>query len=166
MSYAGIAIMNTYIATYDVSLVVLSIIIAFIASYTALNLAGRSQSSRSVQKLFGRGAIAMGVGIWSMHFIGMLAYQLPLDGHIQLLISMVAADSGLALSGRASADGMATVGAWKHFLGLGIASHRHGCYAGGGYAYTRPDWLSDAIAICVSLVALWLAFHLRAETTN
>jgi len=79
MSYAGIAIMNTYIATYDVSLVVLSIIIAFITLHS-LELSW-PVAGGSVQKLWlVGGAIAMGVGIWSMHFIGMLAYQLPTDG--------------------------------------------------------------------------------------
>jgi methyl-accepting chemotaxis protein PixJ len=100
MIYAGIAIMNTYIATYDVSLVVLSIIIAFIASYTALNLAGRvTVAQGSVQKLWlVGGAIAMGVGIWSMHFIGMLAYQLPIPMTYDIptvLISMVSRSKSL-----------------------------------------------------------------------
>jgi len=78
MSYAGIAIMNTYIATYDVSLVVLSIIIAFIALHS-LELSWSHSRSRECSKaLVGRRCDRHGVGIWSMHFIGMLAYQLPI----------------------------------------------------------------------------------------
>jgi len=53
-------------------------------------------------------------------------------------------------------------------MGLGIALHYIGMVAmsGGGYACVRPKTgCTDAIAICVSLVALWLVFHLRAETT-
>ena len=60
-------------------LVVLSVVIATLASYTALDIAGRVYSSAGRVKAFWivGGAIAMGTGIWSMHFIGMLAMQLP-----------------------------------------------------------------------------------------
>ncbi|HEY9812450.1 MAG TPA: MHYT domain-containing protein, partial [Candidatus Sericytochromatia bacterium] len=64
--------------TYELRLVLLSIAIATIASYTALDLAGRVTAAIGKSRwlwLIG-GAIAMGLGIWSMHFIGMLAYKL------------------------------------------------------------------------------------------
>jgi len=104
MTHTSIATSTTYIATYDVPLVVLSIVIASVASYTALNLAGRiTVTQGSARKLWlAGGASAMGVGIWSMHFIAMLAYQLPIPMTYDVptvLISMVAAvlASGLAL---------------------------------------------------------------------
>ncbi|ASC69597.1 hypothetical protein XM38_005240 [Halomicronema hongdechloris C2206] len=70
----------TLAATYDGRLVILSIIIAILASYTALNLAGRVSANRGIaQKVWlTGGAIAMGIGIWSMHFVAMLAYHLPI----------------------------------------------------------------------------------------
>jgi diguanylate cyclase (GGDEF)-like protein len=68
-------------STYNAWLVALSLIVASLASYTALDLAGRisllRQAAHRQAWLLG-GAAAMGVGIWSMHFIGMLAFSLPI----------------------------------------------------------------------------------------
>ena len=63
----------------DYRLVALSVLIAMLASYAALDLGGRVTAARGSNRsiwLMG-GAIAMGTGIWSMHYIGMLAYSLP-----------------------------------------------------------------------------------------
>src|SRR4051812_24366786 len=68
------------IGTYNYWLVLLSVVVAIIASYTALDLASRISASRGVAArvwLIG-GAVSMGTGIWSMHFIGMLAFSLPI----------------------------------------------------------------------------------------
>ena len=64
---------------YSPVIVVLSILIAILASYTALDLAGRITlaDGRERPAWVAGGAIAMGVGIWSMHFVGMLALHLP-----------------------------------------------------------------------------------------
>lgn len=65
---------------YGIKLVILSILIAVIAAYTALDLSGRvtvSQGKTQNLSLLG-GATAMGIGIWSIYFIGMLAYKLPI----------------------------------------------------------------------------------------
>src|ERR1700691_1843125 len=59
------------LGTYNFWLVAVSFIVAALASYTALDLTGR------IAWLAG-GAAAMGVGIWSMHFIAMLALSLPI----------------------------------------------------------------------------------------
>ena len=66
--------------TYNYGLVALSVFIAIISSYAALDLAGRVTSARGRSRYFWLtgGAIAMGTGIWSMHYIGMLAFHLPL----------------------------------------------------------------------------------------
>src|SRR4029079_8419523 len=69
-------------ARYDMGLVVLSYIVASLAAYTAIALAGRVseyrlEHRRAAAWLAG-GAFAMGAGIWSMHFVAMLAYQLPI----------------------------------------------------------------------------------------
>src|ERR1700683_5296534 len=65
--------------SYDYRLVVLSVLLAMLASYAALDLAGRvTAASGSVRFVWlTGGAAAMGLGIWSMHYIGMLAYSLP-----------------------------------------------------------------------------------------
>src|SRR5579864_4616917 len=76
---AGHSMSAALSGSYDLRLVELSVVIAMCSSYAALDLAGRVTASRSVARsiwLFG-GATAMGLGIWSMHYIGMLAFKLP-----------------------------------------------------------------------------------------
>src|SRR6266702_2955120 len=66
--------------SYDHRLVALSVLIAILASYAALDLAGRVTSARGTARLLwlNGGAIAMGIGIWSMHYVGMLAFRMPI----------------------------------------------------------------------------------------
>lgn len=69
------------LGTYNFWLVAVSFIVAALASYTALDLTGRIAllaSSRLRHAWLAGGAAAMGVGIWSMHFIAMLALSLPI----------------------------------------------------------------------------------------
>src|SRR5258706_13151802 len=70
----------TFIGTYDPYLVALSISVACLAAYTALDLGGRISGSRRWAQLawLATAATAMGGGIWSMHFIGMLAFVMPM----------------------------------------------------------------------------------------
>jgi hypothetical protein len=68
-------------STYNFWLVLVSLAVATLASYTALDLAGRISlltGSRLRHAWLAGGATAMGVGIWAMHFIGMLAFSLPI----------------------------------------------------------------------------------------
>ena len=92
-------------ATYNVWLVSLSIVVAMVVSYTALKLAARvadAEGSGGRLWLLG-GAVAMGTGIWSMHFIGMLAFSVPTPlryGVFRTVGSLIIAiiTSGFALS--------------------------------------------------------------------
>jgi NO-binding membrane sensor protein with MHYT domain len=65
---------------YDLRLVALSFLIGILASYVALDLAVRVTAARGkVRRTWlSGGAISMGLGIWSMHFVGMLAFKLPI----------------------------------------------------------------------------------------
>src|ERR1700689_2198196 len=65
---------------YDYRLVVLSVVIAIFASYAALDLAGRVSAARGWVRSawLGGGAAAMGVGIWSMRYIGMLSFSMSM----------------------------------------------------------------------------------------
>ena len=69
------------IGNYSFTLVFISLCVAILASYTALDLTGRIASARgrAVHFWTAGGALAMGVGVWSMHFIGMLAFKLPIE---------------------------------------------------------------------------------------
>src|SRR5437868_2106424 len=90
--------------SYDYRLVILSVLIAICAAYAALDLAGRTTAARGRLRfawLVG-GASAMGIGIWSMHYIGMLAFSLPVVVRYDwptVLLSLLAAmfASGVAL---------------------------------------------------------------------
>src|ERR1700687_5177919 len=92
------------VGSYSLGLVALSVVIAICASYAALDLAGRVTAARGRSRavwLTG-GAAAMGLGIWSMHYIGMLAFSLPvpvLYDWPTVLVSLLAAilASGVAL---------------------------------------------------------------------
>ncbi|HWA39185.1 MAG TPA: EAL domain-containing protein [Burkholderiales bacterium] len=161
--------------TYSYWLVVLSVLVATLASYTALDLATRITASKgraALLWLFG-GAFSMGTGIWSMHFIGMLAFSLPVpmgyDVPVTLLSMLIATVvSGFALF-VVSRD---TLGArnllWGGTLmGIGIASMH---YTGMAAMQTSPPIQYDTllfvasvvIAISASVAALWLAFSLRS----
>lgn len=72
---------NQLIGIYDLKLVILSFLVAVMASYIALDLTGRLRDHNNTKKDVGLwllgGSIAMGSGIWSMHFIGMLSFTIP-----------------------------------------------------------------------------------------
>ena len=84
------------IGSYNYGLVVISVLIAMVASYAALDLAGRVASARGWRRglWLAGGAVAMGIGIWSMHYVGMLAFRLPvpvLYDWPTVLVSLLAA---------------------------------------------------------------------------
>ena len=89
--------------SYHPGFVLLSVFVAMMASYTALNLTSRvtrTEGRTSLAWLAG-GAVAMGVGIWSMHFIGMLAFRAPLSISYDLgitLLSLLVSISASALA--------------------------------------------------------------------
>src|SRR5882757_8539299 len=91
------------VGTYDLSLVALSFAVASLASYTALDLGGRIRVShgRARGAWLATAAIAMGGGIWSMHFIAMLAFLMPMP---------VSFDIGLTVQSLLVAIGVTGVG--------------------------------------------------------
>jgi NO-binding membrane sensor protein with MHYT domain len=164
---------------YDLKLVWLSVAVAVLASFTALDLAGRVSAPggrRTALWLMG-GAFAMGTGIWSMHFIGMLAFRLPVpvayDATLTLLslaIAIVVSAFALFAMRRTSLD-IGTVAGSATLMGLGICSmHYTGMAAMRMSPPIRYDPLlfvaSVAIAIAASLAALWIAFHLKQRYTR
>lgn len=175
MTDAGIAI----VGTYDLRLVVLSVVIAVIAAYTALDLAGWVTVTQGQGRKFwlAGGAIALGTGIWAMHFIGMLAYQLPIPMTYDLPLVLVSITVAIAASGIALfVVSRSQITGWQLliggiFMGIGIAAMHYIGMAGLQMHATSQYNLklvavSVAIAISASLVALYLAFQLRTETTR
>jgi len=87
---------KSMVGSYSYHLVTLSVLISILASYAALELAARITAATGRVRLVWLvgGAIAMGVGIWSMHYIGMLAFSLPvpvLYDWPTVLLSLIAA---------------------------------------------------------------------------
>src|SRR5579872_4168790 len=76
---AGRTVQMPITGSYQYGLVALSVVIAVLASYAALDLAERVTAASGWARWvwLAGGATAMGFGIWSMHYIGMLAYRLP-----------------------------------------------------------------------------------------
>ena len=159
---------------HDPKLVVLSIAVAILASYTALDLAGRvstSIKSKSWVWLVG-GALSMGTGIWSMHFIGMLAFHLPIQVVYDPVLTIISRIFGVVVSGvallflRRPRLGTPTLLVGATLMGFGIcAMHYTGMQAMQMSPPIRYDPLlfiaSVLIAIGASFAALWIAYLLR-----
>src|SRR5690349_9813700 len=86
--------------SYDYGLVVLSILIAILGSYTALDLGGRVTSARGTARLpwLIGGGLSLGTGIWSMHYVGMLAFRLPIPIQYDWRVVLLSLLAGLFAS--------------------------------------------------------------------
>jgi PAS domain S-box-containing protein len=167
---------QTLIGSYDYRLVALSVVIAIVASYAALDLAGRVTSAQTRVRfvwLIG-GAFAMGIGIWSMHYIGMLAFRLPIavlydwpTVLLSLLAAVLASASALFVVSRKKM-GLLRASIGSIFMGGGIAAMHYV-----GMAAMRLSamcqWspalvaLSVVLAVGISFVALLLTFYFRGD---
>jgi len=160
---------------HDPKLVVLSVTVAVIASYAALDLAARVSVRRGraawLWLLLG-GAAVMGTGIWSMHFVGMLAFDLggpvAYDGRINAaswLVAVLASGMALLVARRPALTRSRLAGGGL-VMGLGIAAMH---YLGMAAMRVSPPVEYDiplvaasiGIAFLSSLAALTLAFRLR-----
>lgn len=168
--------------SYNLSLVLLFILIAIVVSYTALRLAARVSSGKgsSGQLWLVGGAIALGAGIWSMHFIGMLALSLP----IQLSYDLITISSlGLAIGTSAVAlklagkprSGLLRLGTGALVIGAGIcAMHLLGKLRPGlpdaTAAAVDNRWLGVVIAaltlglLAITTILLVYDAHLESNT--
>jgi diguanylate cyclase (GGDEF)-like protein len=167
------------VGSYNPALVVCSLLVAMLASYTALDMAARIVAAprRAARWWLAGGASAMGFGIWSMHFVGMLAFSLPIP---------LGYDPALTLLSLALAVACSTFALWlvvqqqlpwyrlcagALLMGAGVSvMHYTGMaamrmtpairYAPGLFA------ASVAIAVAASGAALWTAFRLRRHTSK
>ena len=169
----------TLAGAYDYRLVTISVVIALLAAYAALDLAGRVTASRGFVRsiwLIG-GACSLGLGIWSMHYIGMEAFLLPvpvLYDWPTVFLSMFAAiaASGLALFiVSRSKMSILTACIGSIFMGSGIATmHYVGMEAMRLPAMCQYNLkivsLSVVLAIVISFVALLLTFSIRDQAES
>ncbi len=161
--------------TYNEVLVLFSLLVAILASYTALDMASRvttTQGTSAARWWLAGGAMAMGLGIWSMHFVGMLAFDLPIPLGYDLAITLYSMLAAVGVSAfalwlvsrpdlpmRLLCLGAVLMGAGiavMHYMGMAALRMQP------GIDYD-PLWfsLSIVIAVAASGAALWIAFHLR-----
>jgi diguanylate cyclase len=162
---------------YNYWLVFVSLAVASLASYTALDLASRISASKGLPArlwLLG-GAFSMGTGIWSMHFIGMLAFSLPIPMGYDVTVTLISMLIAVLVSGFALLMVTRDTLSRRNLLiggvlmGLGISSMH---YTGMAAMEVSPPIryhpvlfaASIGIAIAASLAALWIAFTLRSKT--
>ncbi|MFX1722649.1 putative bifunctional diguanylate cyclase/phosphodiesterase [Stenotrophomonas sp. AS1] len=165
------------IGSYTPWLVIVSFLVAVLASFTALDMAGRvttAATRRTTWLWLIGGGCAMGLGIWSMHFIGMLAFRLPIPlGYalglttVSLLAAMASSIFALWLVSQPTLPhGRLALGAL--LMGSGIAAMHYlgmaALHMQPGIDY-HPGWvaLSLLIAVGASWTALFIAFRLRSS---
>ena len=158
---------------YNPWLVALSILVAMMASYTALDLARRVTSSRgrfATGWLVG-GACSMGTGIWSMHFVGMLAFSLPIAMAYQVTTTLLSMLTAVVVSGFALFIVSRPAMTLRDLLGGGVLMGLGICtmhYTGMAAMDMAPPIAYDpllvsasvVVAILASLAALLIAFKL------
>ena len=158
--------------THDPYLVALSILVAAFASYTALDLGARVGVARGLARRVWlvAAAVTMGGGIWSMHFVAMLAFKMPFAMSydvgltiLSLAVAIFVTSGGFYVISRQSASPRRLVLSGV-FMGLGIvAMHYTGMAALRSPADLNYDplfvALSIVVAIGASTAALWLTFR-------
>src|SRR5690242_21089285 len=155
-------------ARHDPALVVLSVVIAMFASYTALDLASRMHAAAGWLRTawLASAAVAMGGGIWAMHFVAMLAFSIETPMFYDMGLTVLSLLAAIVVTGIAfivvsqrSSRGIIAAGV---FMGLGIVAMH---YTGMEAMRMNADLVYDArlvavsvfIAIGASIVGLWLA---------
>lgn len=161
---------------YDLFLVACSFIVSVLGSLAALECARHLvRADKSTDWLMtGAAAVALGgIGIWSMHFIGMLAYRLPIPISYDILLTLVSLIAAVVIAGfalyLAGGRGGFRVSGWvgaSVVAGVGVCvMHYLGMY--GQVMRANLNWhyavvgLSFCIAMVAAGAALWLAFNLH-----
>jgi PAS domain S-box-containing protein len=158
--------------SYSLALVLLSVLVATLGAYVAVEIAQRARAARGRRHLVWicGGALALGLGIWSMHFVGMLALQLPTPVWYDALL--LAASVGAAIVGCAIAFiifNRATINGWvlafaSVFMGLAIAGMH---YTGMAAIRMSGNVVHDPLLVAASVaVAVAISFAALALTRN
>jgi two-component system sensor histidine kinase/response regulator len=167
------------IGYYDYRLVALSIAIAILAAYGALDLSGRVTVARGGARFVWlcAGAFAMGIGIWSMHYVGMEAFRLPVlvlydwpTVALSILAAILASLVALFVVTQARLTMLAAAGG-SLLMGGGIATMHYI----GMYAMRLPAmciysqglvFLSVLLGVIISFAAIRLTFDVREQISQ
>jgi NO-binding membrane sensor protein with MHYT domain len=168
------------VAIYQPDLVLLSVVVAIIGSLTALALTAGSHAAESesweASFSLANGGLIMGMTIWSMHFIAMMAVQLPVlinysivETVLSIGIAICATALGLYVVSNRRLGNFSIPGAGV-LMGLGIGSMHYlgmGAIRGCGLGYDLIlVGASVGIAVTASMAALWFAFYKRTIVTT
>lgn len=160
---------------HDPQLVALSLVLAVLSSVMALHmvtLAQTAQGQRAQQTALLTGAVALGAGIWGMHFIGMLAFSVCGHGKFNAGLTLLSVLPGVLASWAALVLLMRPHLGWRSLVGGGVvvgagigAMHYTGMAASNMAPLLRYDpWgfaVSIVLAVLLAIVALWVRFGLQ-----
>ncbi|RFB65806.1 MULTISPECIES: EAL domain-containing protein [unclassified Herbaspirillum] len=166
--------------SYNLLLICFSLFVATLASYTVLEIAERisSQETARYRRMWlAGGALVFGVGIWSTHFTGMLAFQLPINVGYNAFFTGISLLLCIGLSfyllhrstqrrlrwPRMLADGVALGGgmAVVHWLGL------HSMQILPAVRYTPwVEILSVLATMAVAVLNIWIIYTLNARKSD
>jgi len=164
---------------YNSSMVVVSFLVAIFVSFMALDMAARISTAEGPAAygwLFG-GAVAMGLGIWAMHFVGMLAFSLSIPLSYDLWITLLSMLIAVVIAGFALWQvsrpelPLERLSTSAIVVGAGIAAMHYtdmeALRIRPGIEYDLPLLAASvAIAIGAAGAALWIAFRLRKNTSH
>ena len=160
--------------SYDLSLVLLSVILSIFASFTALGLVSRITDllrEKTFLWLSG-GSAVMGVGIWSMHFVGMLAFHLPIPLSYDIVITGLSVflaifSSGISLTVAISFRNKYTLFISALIMGLGISGMH---YTGMAALQIEPpiqyNLLTVIISVLIAVSASYFALYISTKKTE
>ncbi len=160
-----------YVISYNPIWIIISVLISILAAYAALNASTRidiQQNKLSKLVWILVSAVTMGLGVWGMHFIGMLAFHLPCSIHYDPLTTFASIIPGILASGVALGVG------WHHgtkhlspfvgsiLLGSGIGlMHYTGMAAMRLEGFVRYTPTLFALSIVVAVALSYLALRMR-----
>jgi PAS domain S-box-containing protein len=165
---------TAYLGTYNSALVATSVAIAIVAAFVALSISGRIVAAATPLARYAwasAGAISMGGGIWSMHFVGMLAFSLPcgitydpLGTVLSMIPGVLASGIALAAISRTDKPDLSRLLVSAVLMGGGIAAMHYA-----GMAAMRPEALLEydaglvAISIVVAVVLAFVSLSIRYQ---
>jgi PAS domain S-box-containing protein len=165
---------TAYPGTYNLGLVVTSVAIAILAAFVALSISGRIAAATTRWARYAwasAGAISMGGGIWSMHFVGMLAFSLPcgitydpLGTVLSMIPGMLASGIALSAISKPREPGLSRLSVSAVLIGAGIGAMHYS-----GMAAMRPEALLRynpglvAISIVVAVVLAFVSLSIRFQ---
>ncbi|MEE8509103.1 MAG: MHYT domain-containing protein, partial [Myxococcota bacterium] len=157
------------VGTYDPALVGLSVVVASLAAFAALGVAGRVAAAEAPTARWSWltiGAVAMGVGVWSMHFIGMLAFRMPVEVRYDVPITLASVFPAILASGVVMrVISRSRVSTWQLWLGGTLMGAGIGTMHYTGMAAMRMDArmfydpLLFGVSIVVAVVLATAALH-------